>query len=62
MKKKVNQILIYSPKPDVTAQELSEILRLTMFNTYPPELRTSENLTAIFNQLPENAQRHFQIK
>lgn len=62
MKKTIKQTLVYSPKPDITPYELAEIMRLTMFQTYPPELRTAENFTAIFNQLPEGAQRHFQIK
>jgi hypothetical protein len=62
MNKRVDQVLIYSPQDDNTPQELAEILRLVVFHTYPPELKTQENLTALFNKLPPNAQRHFQIQ
>jgi hypothetical protein len=60
--KTVDQALVYAPKPDITTQELSEILRLVVFHTYPPEMKTQENLTALFNQLPTGAQRHFELK
>lgn len=62
MKKTINQQLIYNPKSDITVQEIAEILRLLAFHTYPPELKTQENLTALFNQLPTEAQRHFELK
>ena len=62
MNKKVNQVLIYSPQPNPTVEEITEILKLLMYQSYPPELRTDENLTILFNKLPEGAKRHFQLK
>ena len=62
MKKRIDQALIFSPKPNATPDEIMEILRLFVFQSYPPELRTQKNLTTLYNQLPENARRHFQVK
>lgn len=62
MKKKVNQVIIFSPQPEATTDELMQVLKIFAFQTYPPELRTEENLTTLFNTLPEGAQRHFQLK
>ncbi len=60
--KNPNQVLIFSPQPNATADEVMEVLKLVMFQTYPAELRTEENLTTLFNKLPANVQRHFQVK
>lgn len=62
MNKKINQVLIFSPQPNATADEIMEILKLFVFQTYPAELRTEENLTVLYNKLPKEAQRHFQLK
>jgi hypothetical protein len=62
MNKRPDQILIFSPQKGATADEVMEILKLSMFQTYPAELKTNENLTTLYNQLSEGAQRHFTIK
>lgn len=60
--KRTEQVLIFEPQPNATADEVMEILKLSMFQTYPPELRTKENMMAIFNGLSAGAKRHFKIK
>jgi hypothetical protein len=62
MTKRPNQVLVFSPQPNATADEVMEVLKLVMFQSYPAELRTEENLTALYNKLPTNVQRHFQVK
>lgn len=62
MQKRVEQELIFTPKPGATPDEVMQVLRLVMFQNYPEELRTRENLTTLFNKLPEQAQRHFEVK
>lgn len=59
--KKSNRILTFSPKPGATADEVMEVLKLFVFQTYPPEMRTKENMLALFDKLPEGAKRHFQV-
>jgi hypothetical protein len=54
-----NRILIFDPKPNATADEVMEIMKLSMFQTYPPELRTRENMLDIFDNLSDKAKRHF---
>lgn len=62
MSKKVNQIVIFSPQKGATADEVMQVLKLLAFQTYPPELKTETNFTVLFNKLPPEAQRHFQLK
>ena len=59
--KKSNRILTFAPKPGATADEVMEVLKLFVFQTYPPEMRTKENMLALFDKLPDGAKRHFQI-
>ena len=59
--KKVDKVLIFDPKPGATPDEVMEILKLFTFQTYPQELKTKENMMALFNQLPESAKRHFNV-
>lgn len=62
MKPKTDRILIFEPKPKATADEVMEVLRLFVFQTYPPELRTRENMLGLFDKLSPGAKRHFQVK
>jgi hypothetical protein len=59
---KITQILIFSPKPNATPDEIMEILKFLFFQTYPPELRTRENMLGVYNQLSEGAKRHFKVQ
>jgi hypothetical protein len=59
--KTVDKILIFDPKPGATPDEVMEILKLFTFQTYPQELKTKENMMALFNQLSESAKRHFNV-
>ena len=59
--KNIGQILIYEPKVGATVDDVMQIFRILMFQTYPASLRTEENLTELYNKLPESAQRHFRI-
>ena len=59
---KDNRIIIFEPKPGATPDEVMQVLRMFVFQTYPPELRTRENMLALFDKLPETAKRHFQIE
>lgn len=59
--KKSNRILTFAPQKGATADEVMEVLKLFVFQTYPPEMRTKENMLALFDKLPENAKRHFQV-
>lgn len=59
---KSNRILIFDPKPGATPDEVMEVLKLGMFQTYPTELKTHENMLVLFDQFSNNAKRHFQIK
>jgi len=56
-----NRILIFDPKPKATADEVMQVLRMFVFLTYLPELRTKENMLAFFDQLPPEAKRHFRV-
>ena len=62
MNKRVDQVLIFSPQPNATIDDVMQILKLFAFQTYPPELRTRENLTKLYNELPDGTKRHFQVK
>jgi len=57
-----DRILIFDPKPGATPDEVMEVLKLFTFQTYPTELKTKTNMLALFDQLPEGAKRHFQVK
>lgn len=57
-----NKMIIFSPKPGATADEVMQILKLLMLQTYPPALRTQDNLFALYSKLPDSAKRHFKIK
>ncbi len=59
---KDNRILIFEPKPGASADEVMQVLRMFVFQTYPPEIRTRENMLALFDSLPESAKRHFQVQ
>lgn len=54
--------LVYIPKKDITIYELSLILKVFTYGTLPPELKTSDVLFSIYNDLPLEAKRHFEIK
>lgn len=56
-----DKVLVFDPKPGATPDEVMEILKLFTFQTYPQELKTKENMMALFNQLPESAKRHFNV-
>lgn len=58
---KDKRILIYEPQPNATPDEAMQVLSMFVFQTYPPELRTRENMMALFDQLPPSAKRHFKI-
>ncbi len=58
---KIDRVLVFEPKSGATADEVMEVLKLFTFQTYPAELKTRENLRTLFDQLPENAKRHFNV-
>lgn len=58
---KDDRILVYDPQPDVTNDEMAALLNMVMFQTYPPELKTRENMLILFDKLPKGAKRHFKI-
>ena len=60
--KQDNRILIFSPQPNATADEVMQVLAMFAFQTYPPELKTKENMLAIFDKLPQSAKRHFKVE
>jgi hypothetical protein len=62
MNKLPEQLLIFAPQPNATSDEVMQILKLVLFQLYPEELRTQEQLTKLYNELPESAKRHFQIR
>ena len=62
MKPKTDRILIFEPKPGATADEVMDVLKLFVFQTYPPELRTRDNMLGLFDKLPVGARRHFHVK
>jgi hypothetical protein len=53
--------LIYTPKEDITVYELALLLKIFTFGTLPTELRTVPMLFEIYNSLPPQAKRHFQV-
>jgi hypothetical protein len=57
-----DRVLIFDPKPGATPDDVMQILKLFTFQTYPQELRTKENLMALFDQLPDTAKKHFEVK
>ena len=57
-----DRILIFDPKSKATTDEVMQVLRMFVFQTYPPELRTKENMLALFDQLPSKAKRHFRVE
>ena len=56
------KVLIFAPQPNSTADEVMQVLKLVMFQSYPIEHRTIEQLEALYNKLPGEAQRHFRWK
>lgn len=62
MKPKDRRILIFKPVPGATPDEVMQVLRMFVFQSYPPELRTRENMLFLFDQLPDSAKRHFQVE
>jgi hypothetical protein len=56
-----DRILVFDPKTGATPDEVMEVLKLFTFQTYPPELKTKDNLMALFDQLPDSAKRHFNV-
>jgi len=57
-----NRIIIFDPKPGASCDEVMQVLRMFVFQTYPPELRTKQNMLALFDQLPPEAKRHFAVQ
>ncbi len=57
-----NKALVFDPQPNPTNEEIMQILKLLMFQSYPPEVRTPDNLMLLFNKMPQSAKRHFQVK
>ena len=53
--------LIYSPQPDITIYELALVLKVFTYVTFPAELKTDEMLFIIYDELPNEAKRHFKI-
>jgi hypothetical protein len=53
--------IIYSPRPDITIYELALVLKIFTFGTLPNELKTMSMLISIYESLPQEAKRHFQI-
>jgi hypothetical protein len=54
--------LIYSPQPNATPDEVLQVLKMFTVTTLPENLRTEANTLAVYESLPENAKRHFQVK
>lgn len=57
-----NRILIYDPQSGASPDVVMEVLRLFAFQTYPPELRTRENMLKLFDSLSPDVQRHFKVE
>lgn len=57
-----NKALVFSPQPNATIDDVMQVLKLVFFQTYPPEIRTSENMMVLYGKLPASAKRHFQLK
>jgi len=56
------RIIIFDPQSGATPDEVMQVLRMFVFSTYPPELRTRENMLATFDSLPGTAKRHFRVE
>lgn len=59
---KSDRILIFEPKPGATPDEIMEVLKLVVFQSYPPELKTRDTMLGLFDQLSPSAKRHFEVK
>lgn len=59
---KPNRILVFDPKPGATPDEVMSVLKLFAFQSYPEQLKTRDNMLALFDTLTPKAKRHFQIK
>jgi hypothetical protein len=57
-----NRILIFEPQPNATPDEVMQVLRMFVFQSYPPELRTKEKMLTLFDELPTEAKRHFKVQ
>ena len=57
-----NRILIFDPQPNATPDQVMDVLKLFVFQSYPPELRTKEKLFEAYKALPRDAQRHFKLE
>lgn len=57
-----NRILIFEPQPNASPDEVMQVLRMFVFQSYPPELRTKEKMLSLFDQLPPDAKRHFKVQ
>ena len=59
MNSNLDNILIYSPQPNATPDEIMHVLKMVFFQSYPPLYKTQERLEYMYNNLPEGAKRHF---
>jgi hypothetical protein len=39
-----------------------QVLRMFVFQSYPPEFRTKEKMLALFDEMPPEAKRHFKVQ
>jgi len=62
MEPKSEKILIYAPQPNATPDEIMQVLKLVMFQSYPTMYKTQERLESLYNHLPEGARRHFKLQ
>lgn len=62
METKPDKILIYSPQPNATPDEIMQVLKLVMFQFYPITSKTPERMEALYNHLPDEAKRHFLLQ
>ena len=54
-----NKSLVFSPQLGATPDEIMEILNFLFFQTYPPELKTRENLMPLYDNLSPTAKKTF---
>ena len=54
--------LVYLPQPDITTYELALVLKVLTYFTLPLQMQTEGMLFSVYESLPPEAKRHFQIK
>lgn len=53
--------LKYLPKEDITTYELALVLKLLTYFTLPLAMQTEGLLFEVYDSLPAEAQRHFEV-